>query len=318
MVKRKKVGVALSGGGSKGIAHIGVLKILEEYNVPIDFISGTSMGSVIGALYCSGYSLKKIEYLFTEEEKGWKKLLDYTFPKHGLIKGKKIENFIEDELKNIKFKDLEIPLYVTSFDIDDRREIVFNRGSVSKAVRASISIPGMIVPVENKNRILVDGGIVDPIPTEVLKKKGAEIIIAVNVDEKKKKSIKFEKAVEKKGKKKIPGIWDIASKSFKAMSHEIYMYDLTKKGIDFIIHVPTRNKEILSFSKKANKQTIKDGEKAAEKSLEKIQKATKPHPFKDFLESLTMVDEKIKKETSKTLPLGKTLVKDKKKKSGKK
>src|SRR6056297_3089720 len=183
MAKRKKVGIALSGGGSKGIAHIGVLKILEKYNIPVDFVSGTSIGAVIGALYCSGYTSKKLEILFTEDKKEWKKLFDYTFPKHGLIKGKRIEKFIQEELKDTKFKDLEIPLYITAFDIENKQEIYFNKGSVSKAVRASISIPGMIVPVENNNRILVDGGIVDPIPTEVLKKAGADIIIAINVNE---------------------------------------------------------------------------------------------------------------------------------------
>src|SRR6056297_218787 len=227
--KRKKVGVALSGGGSKGIAHIGVLKILEKYNIPIDLVSGTSIGSVIGALYCSGYSIKKLETLFTEDKREWKKLFDYTFPKHGLIKGKKIEKFIEEELKDITFKELKKPLYVTAFDIENRQEIYFNKGSVGKAVRASISIPGIIVPVENKKRILVDGGIVDPIPTEVLKKAGAEIIIAINVNERDVKKPKFEKAVNKKGKKKVPGIWKIASKSFKVMAYEVYMYDLTKE-----------------------------------------------------------------------------------------
>ena len=311
MVKRKKVGVALSGGGSKGIAHIGVLKILEKYNIPIDFVAGTSIGAVIGSLYCSGYTSNKLELLFTEDKKEWKKLFDYTFPKHGLIKGKRIEKFIQEELKDTKFKDLEIPLYITAFDIENKQEIYFNKGSVSKAVRASISIPGMIVPVENNNRILVDGGIIDPIPTEVLKKAGADIIIAINVNERKVKKPRFEKAVDKKGKKKVPGIWDIASKSFKVMAYEVYKYDLTKDEIDFIIHVPTQNKEMMKFSKKDNIKAIKDGEKAAKESLEDIKKATETGPFKKLIDSLTKLDEKMEKEKFRTLPTGKANRKNK-------
>lgn len=304
MAKRKKVGVALSGGGSKGIAHIGVLKILEKYNIPIDFVAGTSIGSVIGALYCSGYTSKKLENLFTEDKREWKKLFDYTFPKHGLIKGRKIEKFIEKELKGVDFKDLGIPLYITAFDIDKKQEVYFNRGSVSKAVRCSISIPGMIVPVENKGSVLVDGGIIDPIPSEVLKEKGADIIIAINVNERDVKKPRYEKAVEKKTKKKIPGIWDIASKSFKVMAYEVYKYDLTEEEIDFIIHVPTKNKDMLKFSKKANKQAIKDGEKAAKKSLKEIEKATETGPFKELLDSLSKLDETMEKEKFKSLPTG--------------
>lgn len=304
MAKRKKVGIALSGGGCKGVAHIGVLKVLENHNIPIDFISGTSMGAVIGALYCSGYTSKRLEELFTEEKKDWKKLFDYTFPKHGLIKGNKIEKLLEEELEGVNFKDLEIPLYITAFDFDKKQEIYFNKGSVSKAVRASISIPGMIIPVENKGKVLVDGGIVDPIPTEVLKDAGADIIIAINVNERDVKKPKYEKAVEKKTKKKIPGIWEIASKSFKVMAYEIYKYDLTKEEIDFTIHVPTTNKDMMEFSRKANKQAIKDGEKAAKKSLEEIKEATETGPFKELLERLTKLDETIEKEKFKTLPSG--------------
>ena len=260
---------------------------------------------MIGALYCSGYTSKKLENLFTEDKREWKKLFDYTFPKHGLIKGKKIEKFIEDELENVEFKDLEIPLYITAFDIDKKQEIYFNKGSVSKAVRCSISIPGMIVPVENKGKVLVDGGIIDPIPSEVLEDAGAEIIIAINVNERDVKKPRYEKAVEKKTKKKIPGIWEIASKSFKVMAYEVYKYDLTKEEIDFTIHVPTKNKNMLKFSKKANTQAIKDGEKAAKKSLEEIQEATESGPFKELLESLTELGKTMEEEKFKTLPTGK-------------
>lgn len=305
--KRKKVGVALSGGGSKGIAHIGVLKVLEDYGIPIDFISGTSIGSVIGSLYCAGYTTNQLEELFTGDTREWKNLFDYTFPKHGLIKGKKIEKFLEEELKDIQFKDLKIPLYITSFDIIEKQEIIFNKGSVSKAVRASISIPGMIVPVENNNRVLVDGGVIDPIPTEVLKKAGADIVIAVNVNERKIKKPKFDRAVDKKRKRKIPGIWEIASKSFKVMAYEIYQYDLTKKGIDFVINISLKNKDMMKFSKKANRKAIKEGETAAKKSLDEIKNATKTSPFKKLIDKLSRLDEKMQKEKSKAMPAGKVI-----------
>jgi NTE family protein len=283
---RKKVGLALSGGGAKGFAHIGVLKVLEENNIPIDFISGTSMGAVIGALYSAEPNAKKLEKSVLDQD--FKNIFDYVFPKLGLIKGDRIENFLEKVLHNLDFKDLKIPLFVTSFDLEKNQEIIFHKGNVSKAVRASISFPGIFVPVENKNRILVDGGVFDPVPTEVLKKFGAEIIIASNVNFVKEKSPKYnEIATLKKSNKKIPNIIECASKSLHIIESEFSKFDLIKDKADFVINLNLEKIEIFDLSKA--KQAISIGEKVTRKSLKEIKNLTEPNLFKNFLDDLNKI-----------------------------
>ncbi len=174
MKKRPRLGLAIGSGAAYGLAAIGVLKVLEENEIPIDVISGTSIGSVIGALYASGMKSFRIEdELFSTE---WRELLDFVLPEKGLVSGKRVENYIRELIKNKTFEELGIQLYITSVDIEKGREIIFNKGDVASAVRASISIPGVFTPVRMGKMTLVDGGVLDPIPTGVLKKHCDKII----------------------------------------------------------------------------------------------------------------------------------------------
>lgn len=282
---RKKVGLALSGGGSKGISHIGVLKVLEEHGIPIDFIAGTSMGSVIGALYSANPNSKKLENLFLDEETN-KSFFDYTFSRYGFIKGKKIENLLDSELEGSGFEDLKIPLQVTAFDIENREEVVFSKGDVAKAVRASISIPGIFVPVKNGKRVLVDGGVVDPIPSEALKEAGADIIIAINAEGSQSPKVNFgEEAQSKEGSKSTPTVLEVLKKTFKTMNTEIYRYDAKNQDVDFLIEVESKSKT-LEFSKQQNKKTIKKGEEATKEYLNDIKKATKYSSLKSVIKNI--------------------------------
>lgn len=296
MSERKKIGLALSGGGIKGIAHVGVLRVLEDYKIPIDFISGTSIGALIGAMYAAQPNAKKLEKDVLSEDIG--KLIDYTLSKYGLIKGNKIEEYLEKKLNNIEFKDLKIPLFITAFDIDKKREIIFSKGDVSKAVRASISIPGIFVPVENNNKILVDAGLVDPIPTEILKKVGADIIIAVNVNIVKERApIYNEKATLKKGKKKLPSMLDSTMRSLNVISSETSKADLQSGKADFIINVDLENVTLLDYKK--TKIALEKGKRAAKKCLEEIKNVNEPRPFKTFLDELNTGVETIVKQVQK-------------------
>ena len=119
LFKRKKIGLALGGGGARGMAHIGVLKILEKNNIPIDMISGTSMGAAVGALYSLEPNAKKLEKEVLSMK--WKELFDYTISSKGIIKGDRIYNFFKKRLKNANFSDLKLPLFVTAFDIGNKR-----------------------------------------------------------------------------------------------------------------------------------------------------------------------------------------------------
>ncbi|ADL69552.1 Patatin [Thermoanaerobacterium thermosaccharolyticum DSM 571] len=178
---RPKVGLILGGGAARGYAHLGVLKKLEEKNIPIDFIIGTSIGALIGAIYASGNDLEKI--IKDVRDINFLKLikmLDLNIPQRGFIKGDKIEKFLSSYMKK-DFDELKIPLYAIATDIKQGREIIFSKGSVIKAVRASISILVVFEPVEFQNTKLVDGSIINFDAIDLALKLGADIIIISDV-----------------------------------------------------------------------------------------------------------------------------------------
>ena len=180
---RKKIGLALGGGATRGLAHIGVLAVLEKEGIPIDLIAGTSAGAIVGSLYAQDRDAGQIKELALDLAKHkLAHFIDPSLPKTGLIKGKKIKgllaSFIGDD---IRFSDLKIPFACVATDIETGEEIVIDRGSVPEAVRASISIPGIFTVVKRGGRFLVDGGLVNPVPVSVVKDMGADFIIAVNV-----------------------------------------------------------------------------------------------------------------------------------------
>ena len=180
---KKKIGLALSGGAARGLAHVGVIDVLQKEGIPIDMIAGTSAGAVMGAVYASGQDTgKMIEHALDPH---WKKIpmIDPSFPKTGFIKGRKIKNLLSSFLGgNIRFSDLKIPFACVATDIDTGEEVVINSGSVADALRASISIPGVFTIVKWEGRYLVDGGLTTPVPVNVVKQMGADFVIAVNVN----------------------------------------------------------------------------------------------------------------------------------------
>ena len=240
------------------------------------------MGALVGALYAMEPNAKKIERKVMKLKD--EKLFDYTFPRHGLIKGKKIEKILEDTIGDTEFKDLKIPLYITAFDLGNSREIIFHRGSVAKAVRASISIPGIFIPVINKDRVLVDGAVGDPIPTEILRKMGADIIIAVNVNYMKdKKPLLNARAVPKQSKKNLPSIYQSVMKSLHIRECQISEADLLGEKADIVINIDLEKIDGFDFSQ--SKALIGKGRYYAQRHIKKIQLAS-GHPFKEFLEGL--------------------------------
>ena len=281
MFKRKKVGLALGSGSAKGLAHIGVLKVLEKYKIPIDYIAGTSMGAVIGSVYCYKPDAEFVEQTMLEAKAKWNKLIDLTFPKTGLIKGEKIEKEIRSNLKRAKFKDLKIPFYVTAVDLESEQEVVFHKGDVAKAVRASLSIPGVFVPVENNGRTLVDGGVMDPLPVEILKKAGADVIIAVNVlGLKDRREYVEEEAIAKESKAKKPNIIHTLLRTFHTIETEGSRAILEKLGADLIIAPDLEGVNSIDFAKVREMSRL--GEKAAERALKDIKRLAKPNFFQRF------------------------------------
>ena len=182
-MSKKKIGLALGSGSARGLAHIGVLRVLKEEDIPIDMIAGTSIGAVVGALYALRKNITRIEEI--ADKINWTRLLslvDLTLPKTGLIGGKRIIAWAKSIIgRDVQFSDLEIPFACVATDIMTGQEIVINEGSVMEAVRASFSIPGLFSVAKREGKYLVDGGLVNPVPISIVKNMGAEFIIAVNV-----------------------------------------------------------------------------------------------------------------------------------------
>ncbi len=181
--KTPKIGLALGAGAARGWAHVGVLKALEESSIPVDMISGTSMGALVGALYARGKKAATLEELALGVD--WKQLvhladLNLLFGK-GFIRGRKLKEVLRSLIGDVRFEDLKIPLAIVAADAQTSEEIIFTKGSVIEAVRASISLPVIFTPVKWKDRFLVDGGVVDPVPVDIVRDMGADVVIAVNV-----------------------------------------------------------------------------------------------------------------------------------------
>jgi NTE family protein len=177
------VGLVLGVGAGYGFCHIGVLKVFEEENIPIDIICGASMGAIIAALWTIGNSSQEILKI-ADELKGSKyvkNLVDFTFPALGFLKGRKLFRFLKKYLGNKTFYDTKIPLKVIASDIKKREPIVIDKGALLDALMASCAMPGLFRPFRFKDDLLLDGGVTNPLPTEVLFKMGVKKIIAVNV-----------------------------------------------------------------------------------------------------------------------------------------
>ena len=175
-----KVGLALGGGGARGFAEIGVLRVLEQERIPVDLVVGTSVGSLIGALYCDTGRVLDAEFqavAVTEED-----IFDYkalAILSGGLVKGERLEEFLNTHLKHKTIETMTVPFAAVAVDLMAGRAVAFERGSAAQAVHASAAIPGVFVPVEFGGRLYVDGGVLDPVPVDFARQKGAEVVIAV-------------------------------------------------------------------------------------------------------------------------------------------
>jgi NTE family protein len=177
---RRKVGLALGGGAARGIAHIGVLQVLEEHQVPIDCIAGTSAGALVGGLYAAGISPQRLEELVAELN--WGELTNLHMPWLGLLGFDRIVDWILEILGGpVTFADLRIPFAAVTVDIVSGELVVINEGEVAPALRASCSVPGVFSPFRYRQRLLVDGGTLNNLPVSVVERLGGEYIIAVDL-----------------------------------------------------------------------------------------------------------------------------------------
>ena len=176
------VGLALGTGGARGLAHIGVIRVLEREGIGIDVVAGSSMGSLIAAAWAVGKSADEMEEIAKQirSKRTFLKLLDPMFPGAGVFRGIKVYNFLHSIVNGLTFADTLIPLKIVASDLNTLEEVVFEEGKLIDAIRASITIPGIFRPVVNDGHTLIDGGITDPVPVQVLARAGVSKIIAVN------------------------------------------------------------------------------------------------------------------------------------------
>jgi NTE family protein len=173
------IGVALGGGFARGIAHVGVLKVLEEEGIPVRVIAGTSVGALIGAAYCSGLSIEELRHV--AESCRFTTFARWTVSRYGFATNDRMVTFLNRILKVKTFEELRIPLGITATDFNTGDGVVFHSGSIIDPVRASCAYPGMFLPVNIRGRWLVDGMLSHPVPTRPLREMGAERVLAVHL-----------------------------------------------------------------------------------------------------------------------------------------
>lgn len=259
---KRRVGLALGSGAARGIAHIGVLEVLQREGIPIDMIAGSSIGAAIGALYAQGKDINIIKGLVLDlRRRQLASLVDLALPKSGFIQGKRIKNLLEVVIgHDTQFSDLKIPFACVATDLETGGGVVFKNGSVMEAVRASISIPIIFTLVSHEGRYLVDGGLANPVPVSVVKEMGADFVIAVNVIPD--TSAKVHQAIETR----VPSIFTVAMQSI-----YITTYSLVKASLreaDIVIEPQLTHIGYGDFHQA--KQCISLGQEAAEKVVSQI------------------------------------------------
>lgn len=283
LFRDKKIGIALGSGAARGLAHLGVLKVLEEEGVKIDCVSGASAGSIIGAFLAAG-KIKELNR-FCSKLTSWDslKLIDpILIPKMGLVEGKKVEKFLRDYLGDLKIEDLEIPFACVATDFYTGSEVILKSGDLVTAVRASISIPGIFKPVKMNGMMLVDGGVVNPVPVEVVRNLGAEVVIAVDVTPNVSQNVissgngavmKGDYSHSKKNFYDPPNVFEIIIGSIGIMETQINKMRMKSEKPDVIITPELNGLGLFDFHKYS--LGLKEGERATWEVIRRIEKFVK-------------------------------------------
>ncbi len=265
-MKKQSVSLVLASGGARGIAHIGVIEELEKQNFVIKSISGTSMGAIVGGIYAAGHLQEYKEWLLKLDKLDVFRLMDFTISSHGFIKGMRIFEEIEPFIGNILIEDLPIPFSAVAVDLLKQEEVVFRSGKLKDALRASVSIPNVLEPYKLDGKILIDGGIINPIPINRVEHTKNDLLIAVDLNEldntqahlkrkqkthkKKKKEIytllkriefkeQWERLFPKEEEKKEQkiGYFDIMDNSFDIMQNQISKFTIEKYPPDILVSI---------------------------------------------------------------------------------
>lgn len=252
---KPKVALVLGGGAARGFAHVGVLRALEQEKIPVHMIIGTSVGSLIGAMYASNpnsFDLEWTSFLLEKDD-----LFDFSIlsSSRGPVKGDKLEEFINSKISVRKIERFKIPFYAVAADLNTGEPVIFSSGPVSKAVRASCSIPGVFIPLSYNNRQLIDGGVLGNIAPEVARKNGANLVIVVSIG----------KSVQNKD---TDNIVSITLQAIAIMSNKIDSYKA--KEVDVLITPDVGDVGTTDFTQK--KRCMQAGINATMKAMPEIKR----------------------------------------------
>lgn len=250
------VALVLGSGGARGYAHIGVVDALERYNIRPDLIVGTSAGSIVGSLYASGLKAEELKHVALSLKAN--DVRDVTLDKKGFFEGKKVEDFINQQVKDRQIQELKIPMFIVATQLKQGKKVVFNYGNTGQAVRASVSIPSMFIPAKIGDEEYVDGGLVSPVPVQVAKDLGADIVIAVDI-------------LAQPVYTKTSNVWGLFNQNINIMQKSLAENEL--KYADVVIQ-PDLRKKMHIFDVSDREQTMKSGEDAAMAQMAKIIKIT--------------------------------------------
>lgn len=277
---KQNVALVLSSGGSRGLAHIGVIHELVKQGFQITSVSGSSIGSVIGGLYAMGKLHEYTKWVSTFNKMDVWGFMDFTLTTNGLLKGERIFDKMKTFIPDMNIEDMPIPFAAVATDILHEKEVVFTKGSFYEAVRASVAIPAVFTPVKYKNTILVDGGILNPIPIEHVRRKNGDILIVVNLYGEKKVDIPNEKNIDNgylnrlinplltlisTGDKSSKGYYSLLCSTTSTMIQKIAELNIEKHKPDLVINIPHDSASTFDFYKA--KELIELGESAAKEAI---------------------------------------------------
>lgn len=270
------IGLALGGGGARGLAHLIVLETLDDMGVRPSVVAGTSIGAIIGALYCSGLSGREIgeriatpnhaagggwrRLMRNRESIGWLDFIDPEFGPRGLIKGERFVAFLYDILGISRFEELAIPLKVVATDFQAREQVVLESGPLLPALKASMAIPGLFTPVRHRGRVLLDGSAVNPVPYDLLRP-ACDITIAVDVAGSRSRHRRHGRG-RGRPRSEIPNVLEAIFTSFQIMQRTIMLEKLAQRRPDIYLRPDIVDVNVLEFHKAAEVYAQAEGLRA--------------------------------------------------------
>jgi NTE family protein len=249
---RPIVALVLGSGGARGYAHIGVLEVLEELGVQPDLIVGTSAGSIVGSIYASGKTSQELRQIALEMKPS--DVRDIKIDLKGFFDGKKVQDYVNKQVENTALQHLKTPMYVVATELQQGRRVVFNYGNTGQAVRASVSIPSMFIPTKIAGNEYVDGGLVSPVPVEVARELGADIVIAVDI-------------LAQPVNTETNNVWGLFNQNINIMQNRLAAEEL--KNADIIIQPDLREKSHI-FDVRGREMTIQAGNDAAKQQINQL------------------------------------------------